>query len=135
MKSVASPGRAWRMAALIGVQWATMLPAQASTPLAAPLGGTVMVDPSEKLLPNAEILFTKLGLTARSDSAGNFLIAVLLNGNVMYQSIRGHTRFDVNSVPVDRIISADFFTAAQTPAENRTEGAQCGTLQIVTRGR
>ena len=62
-------------------------------------------------------------------------VQVLLNGTVMYQSANGNTLFDVNSVPIEMIISADYFTPAQTPPEHRTEGAKCGTLQILTRGR
>ena len=50
-------------------------------------------------------------------------------------TIRGTVTSDINSVPVAMIISADFFTAAQTPPEHRTAGAHCGTLQIQTRGR
>ncbi|MEO7360805.1 MAG: carboxypeptidase-like regulatory domain-containing protein [Gemmatimonadaceae bacterium] len=62
-------------------------------------------------------------------------IQVLLNGVVMYERANGNTLFDVNSVPIALIMSADFFTAAQTPPEHQTPGAKCGTLQILTRGR
>jgi len=62
-------------------------------------------------------------------------IQVLLNGIVMYQRANGNTLFDVNSVPIELIMSADFFTAEQTPPEHQTPGAKCGTLQILTRGR
>ena len=62
-------------------------------------------------------------------------VQMLLNGNVMYRRESGNTLFDVNSVPIALIISADYFTAAQTSAEHQTPGAKCGTLQIMTRGR
>lgn len=59
---------------LMGAPLASILSAQAAAFGTASLGGTVMVDPTEKPLANAEILFTALKLTARSDSAGNFVI-------------------------------------------------------------
>lgn len=62
-------------------------------------------------------------------------VQVLLNGNLIYERANGNTLFDINSVPVSMIISADYFTLAQTPPEHRTESARCGTVQIQTRGR
>jgi hypothetical protein len=41
----------------------------------ASFGGTILSDEGEKPLRNAEVTFTKLGLTTRSDSAGNFVIS------------------------------------------------------------
>ena len=46
----------------------------------ATLGGTVMIDPSEKPLANAEISIVQLKLSARSDSAGNFVINGVAGG-------------------------------------------------------
>ena len=62
------------MAALCIAPLMSSLTAQAAPAGTASLGGTVMIDPTEKPLPNAEISFTKLGLTVRSDSGGNFVI-------------------------------------------------------------
>lgn len=62
-------------------------------------------------------------------------VQVLLNGTLMYQNGNGNTLFDVNSIPREMILSADFFSYAQTPPENQTPGARCGTMQITTRGR
>lgn len=61
-------------AGTLGALFGAPLFAQTAPAGTASLGGTVMVDPTEKPLPNAEISFPKLGLTARSDSAGNFVI-------------------------------------------------------------
>ena len=49
-------------------------PAQSSSAGSASLAGAVLVEPSEKPLANAELVFTKLSLTTRTDSAGNFVI-------------------------------------------------------------
>ena len=46
----------------------------------ATFGGAVMIDPTEKPLANAEILFTALNRSVRSDSAGNFLLSGLPRG-------------------------------------------------------
>lgn len=46
----------------------------------ASIGGTVMIDPSEKPLANAEILIAALNRSTRSDSAGNFLLTGLPAG-------------------------------------------------------
>lgn len=40
----------------------------------ASLSGTVITDPAEQPIPNAEIVLTKLNLSARSDAKGNFEI-------------------------------------------------------------
>lgn len=46
----------------------------------ASIGGTVMIDPTEKPLANAEIIITALKRSTRSDSAGNFLFTGLPAG-------------------------------------------------------
>jgi len=43
----------------------------------ASFGGSVLIDPTEKPLPNAEIVFANLNRSARSDSLGNFLFTGL----------------------------------------------------------
>ena len=46
----------------------------------ATFAGTVLIDPSEKPLANAEIIFTALNRSVRSDSAGNFVFTALPAG-------------------------------------------------------
>lgn len=73
----------------------------------ASFGGTVLIDPTEKPLANAEIVFTALNRSARSDSAGNFLFSGLPYGKhavvvrlVGYESINTDVTL-TNGKPVE----------------------------------
>lgn len=76
----------------------------------ASIGGTVMIDPTEKPLANAEIILTALKRSTRSDSAGNFVFTGLPAGrHVMVVRLVGYepTNSEI-SVSGSQKFEADF---------------------------
>lgn len=99
------------LAIIVGVLGASDARGQNAT-----FAGTVMIDPTEKPLANAEIVFPELNRSIRSDSAGNFLITGLPAGkHAVTVRMLGYESFTTQiTVSGSQKIEADLMLKAST---------------------
>lgn len=92
-------------------------PTSSAVATTAIFAGTVMVDPTETPIANAEVVFTALNRSTRSDSAGNFSIAGLPAGkHTVTVRLPGYDTFTTDvMLGASERVSADMMLRPNAP--------------------